>query len=65
MLIQEIKKVRPDISTIICNGYSSKIDEDKAKESGISAFLMKPLDTPELLQTVRRVLDEEKDQSPL
>lgn len=60
-LIQKIKKVRPDIHTIICTGYSSKIDEDKAKASGISAFLMKPLNMPILLQTVRRVLDENKN----
>lgn len=48
-LIQEVKKIRPDMPTILCTGYSSKINEDKAKELGISAFLMKPLDLPELL----------------
>jgi len=58
-LIQEIKQIRPDIFTIICTGYSSKIDEDKAKDLGINAFLMKPVDLPELLQTVRRVLDRD------
>ncbi len=60
-LILELKQIRPDIPTIICTGYSSKIDEDKAKELGINAFLMKPLALPELLQTVRRVLDREKN----
>lgn len=57
-LIAEIKKVRPDISTILCTGYSSKVDEEKAAELGISAFLMKPLDLPTLSQTIRWVLDE-------
>ena len=47
--------------TILCTGYSNKIDEGKAKEHGINAFLMKPLDLSELLQTVRRVLDEGKE----
>jgi CheY-like chemotaxis protein len=42
----------------ICTGYSSKIDEDKAAELGISAFMMKPLGL-ELAQTVRQVLDGE------
>ena len=60
-LIQEVKKISPDMPTILCTGYSSKIDEDKAKELGINAFLMKPLDLPKLLQTVRRVLDGEKE----
>ena len=58
-LIQEVKKISPDMPTILCTGYSSKIDENKAKELGINAFLMKPLDLPILLQTVRRVLDGE------
>jgi len=56
-LIQKLKQIRPDIPTIICTGYSSKLDEAKAKELGADAFLMKPLDLPQLLQTVRRVLD--------
>jgi signal transduction histidine kinase len=58
-LIHEIRKIRADIPTIICTGFSSKIDEDKAKALGISAFLMKPLDVSKLLQTVRWVLDGE------
>ena len=59
-LILELKKIRPDIPTIICTGFSSKIDDVQAAELGINAFLMKPLDLPELSQTVRRVLDEKE-----
>lgn len=59
-LIAEIKKVRPDIPTILCTGYSSKIDEEESARLGISAFMMKPLDLPVLSQTVRQVLDENK-----
>ena len=59
-LIQEIKKIRPDIPTILCTGFSTKIDDVQAAELGINAFLMKPLDLPELSQTVRRVLDEKE-----
>lgn len=60
-LILEVKKIRPAMPTILSTGYSSKIDEKRSKELGISAFCMKPLDLPELLQIVRRVLDEGKD----
>ena len=56
-LIQEIKKISPDIPAIICTGYSSKIDGKTIQELDVSAFLMKPLDMPILLQVVRRVLD--------
>lgn len=56
-LIAELKKIRPDIPTILCTGYSSKVDETEARKLGINAFLMKPLALASLAQTVRRVLD--------
>lgn len=58
-LIHELRKVRPDIPTIICTGYSSKLDAEEAKKLGINAFIMKPLDLPKLLQTIRALLDED------
>jgi len=36
-LIQEVKKISPDMPTILCTGYSRKIDEGKAKGLGINA----------------------------
>ncbi len=59
-LILELKKIRPDIPTILCTGFSSKIDDMQAAELGINAFLMKPLDLPGLSQAVRRVLDGQR-----
>ncbi len=56
-LIQKLKKIKVDIPTILCAGFSSKIDEELAKELGISAFLMKPLNMSRLTQTVRSVLN--------
>ena len=58
-LIAEVKKVKVDIPTILCTGFSSKIDEDEAAKLGISAFMMKLLDLPQFSQTIRRVLDGE------
>lgn len=60
-LIQKLKQIRPDIQTIICTGFSSKVDKEKAKKLGADAFMMKPLDLPVLLQTIRQVLDREKE----
>ncbi len=59
-LIYELLKIRPDLATILCTGYSRKINKAEAEQQGISAFCMKPLALPELLQTVRRILDEGK-----
>ena len=56
-LIQEVKKIKPEIRTILCTGYSNKIDENQAKQLGINAFLVKPVNFPKQLQTIRRVLD--------
>ena len=48
---------RADIPVILCTGYSSKIDREKARAIGIKAFLLKPVDTAELSETIRNILD--------
>ena len=55
--IREILSIKPKLPTILCTGYSSRIDDEEAKKLGIKAFCMKPLDLAELLKTTRRVLD--------
>ncbi len=57
-LIQKVLEIRPDLQTILCTGFSNKIDANEAHKQGISAFCIKPLNLPELTQTVRRVLDQ-------
>ena len=58
-LARELIKIRPDISVILCTGFSEKISEEKAKETGIRAFLMKPVLRDDLAKTVREVLDRQ------
>lgn len=58
-LAQEIIKLRPTQSIILCTGYSSYIDAEKAKQLGIKRFLLKPVAGRELAFTVRKALDEE------
>ncbi|SEA75510.1 PAS domain S-box-containing protein [Desulfuromusa kysingii] len=60
-LIRRVKQIKPEMKTIICTGYSSKVNEDQARELGADAFLMKPLESSKLLQIVRDVLDEKID----
>ncbi|MDY0190532.1 MAG: ATP-binding protein [Desulfuromonas sp.] len=59
-LIAQLKKIRADLPTILCTGYSSRINADSAAQLGIGAFLMKPVELAKLLQTVRSVLDGNK-----
>ncbi|MDH3347586.1 MAG: PAS domain S-box protein [Desulfobulbaceae bacterium] len=56
-LAEKLMKIRPDIPIIICTGYSSKIDSEKADFLGIKAFMMKPVDKKLLAITIRKVLD--------
>ena len=62
-LVQEMKKIRPDIPVILCTGFSSVIDDAAAKKIGIDAFLMKPVLRKELSETIRKVLDTPRDES--
>ncbi len=55
-LAMEIKAVRPDIPIILCTGFSDLINEAKARESGIDAFLLKPYAAADLVLTMHGVL---------
>jgi len=57
-LFKKLKQIRKDIPFIICTGFSELINEEKAKELGISDFVMKPIDRHNLAQIIRNVLDK-------
>jgi PAS domain S-box-containing protein len=54
--VQEIKQICPDIPVILCTGHSNRMDENKAKEVGIDAFMMKPFSKKDLTRTIPEVL---------
>ena len=56
-LAGELLKIRPDISIILCTGFSEMISEEKAKSLGIRQFIMKPIFKKDLAKAVRDVLD--------
>ena len=39
-------------------GFSEQIDDSKAKEMGIRAYVIKPIVMSEMARTIRDVLDE-------
>jgi len=55
--------IRENISIILCTGFSHIMSEEKAKQLGLSAFLMKPVNAAALAQTVKSVLNETKNPS--
>ncbi len=59
-LAKEIIATGSDIPIILCTGFSEQIDENRAMEMGISAFVMKPAEMFEIAKTIRKVLGEKK-----
>ncbi len=57
-LAKKLMSIRPDIPIILCTGFSEQIDENKAKEMGISAYVMKPIVMSEIANTILQVLDQ-------
>jgi PAS domain S-box-containing protein len=58
VLAGKIFAIRPDMPVILCTGYSSVVDEEKAQAMGIRLFAMKPFDKNKLARLVRKALDE-------
>jgi len=59
VLAKELMHIRPDLPVIICTGYSQSFDQERAKQIGIKAFVMKPILINEIAAAVRKVLDNE------
>ena len=57
-LAKELMSIRQDILVILCTRFSEKIDERRAKEMGISAFVMKPIVMRDIANTIREVFDK-------
>ncbi len=57
-LAEKIIQIRPDIPVILCTGFSFMIDEQKALDLGIRAFISKPILKREIAEAIRKVLEE-------
>lgn len=57
MLACKLMEFRPDIPIIICSGFNSSMNEEKAKEMGIRRFIMKPIIKREVARAIRQALD--------
>jgi CheY-like chemotaxis protein len=55
-LAQAILKIRPDMPIILCTGFSQRVSDEKAKELGIKALVMKPLVMREIASKVKEVM---------
>ena len=58
VLAGKLMQIRPDIPVILCTGYSARMNEKKAWDMGIRAFIMKPFLKHKIAETVRKILDQ-------
>ncbi len=57
-LVEELRRIRPDIPIILCTGFSHMMNAEKAQALGVDAFVMKPGVTEELAVTIQNVLQK-------
>jgi CheY-like chemotaxis protein len=56
---KELLSIRPNLPVILCTGYSQTIDQERAKQIGIRAFVMKPILINEIGEAIRKALSKE------
>lgn len=59
VLAGEIMRIRADIPIILCTGFSYLMNEKKAIQMGIRAFIMKPFVLRNIASSIREVLDKQ------
>ena len=57
-LAEEFLKISPGIPIILCTGFGAMVDEKRAMDMGIKAFVNKPILRREIAETIRKVLDQ-------
>lgn len=57
-LARRMLQLRPDLTIILCTGYSNLVNEETARAAGIKAFTLKPLTRGSLSQLIRAALDQ-------
>lgn len=55
-LAREMMRIRPDIPVILCTGHNERMNEKKALNLGIKAFITKPFLKNNIVQTIQDVL---------
>lgn len=60
-LIGAARRIRPDLPTVLCTGYSHVVNAERAQDLGVDAFLMKPLEFPELAELIWQLMQRQAD----
>jgi len=59
--IQEVRKTRPEIPTIIFTGFSEAWMVEDAREAGVTCLITKPTDPKIIADKIRKILADKTD----
>ena len=59
-LIRRLKAIRPDITAVLCTGYSDGANEGVSRNAGADALLLKPLDAVRIAASIRKLMDGQR-----
>jgi PAS domain S-box-containing protein len=57
--LEALRKFDPNVRVLIASGAMNSAIEVDLKEIGAKGFIAKPFDTPQLLEKIRKIIDEE------
>jgi DNA-binding NtrC family response regulator len=60
-LAREMLRLRPDLPIILCTGFSAAVSPEKARAMGIREFIIKPIPTRTMAETIRRAMAPRHD----
>jgi DNA-binding response OmpR family regulator len=59
-LVARFMEIRPEIPIILCTGFSEQMTEERAKNMGVRAYMMKPLNLHDMAFRIRALLDSDR-----
>jgi DNA-binding NtrC family response regulator len=57
--LEGLRKINPNVKVLVLTGYTERGMTQELKEAGARDFILKPFDMPQLLEKIRKIIDEE------
>jgi CheY-like chemotaxis protein len=56
--LEVLRNMDPNVKVLVLTGYAKRGMTQELKEAGAKDFILKPFDTPQLLEKIRKIIDE-------
>jgi CheY-like chemotaxis protein len=57
--LEALRNMDPNVKVLIATGYTKRGMTQELKDAGAIDFILKPFDSPQLLEKIRKIIDEE------